>query len=189
MRISELDFRDLRTPRQIGDANPAIKPSIEAPMKAFQYHTTNQANALAILGKLRAAGYTFGKHPRNAGRPLPPMTFNTAAYVTKKGERIYYISWAYSKKAPLPPRRKLGRGKCTQCGKRRQHARGLCPACRFRERYHTDAEFRERQLAKSRKKMAQLYSLPEYRAKRAKYQAVWARNKRRMQREAVGEAA
>ena len=28
MRISELDFRDLRTPRQIGDANPAIKPSI-----------------------------------------------------------------------------------------------------------------------------------------------------------------
>jgi hypothetical protein len=28
VKISALDFRDLRTPRQIGEANPAIRPSI-----------------------------------------------------------------------------------------------------------------------------------------------------------------
>lgn len=28
MRPSELDFRDLRTPRQIAEANPALRPSL-----------------------------------------------------------------------------------------------------------------------------------------------------------------
>ena len=158
-------------------------------MKAFKYHTTNRARALAMVAKIREAGYTFRKHPRNAGTPLPPMTFSTAAYNTNRGERVYYMAWAYSKKAPLPPRRKLGRDKCQECGKRRQHSRGLCLACRFRQRYRDDPAFKAKALAKSRRKMAQLYSIPEWRAKRAKYQAEWARNKRKAKRDQLREAA
>lgn len=156
-------------------------------MKAFQYHTTSKTNALAMVAKLRAAGYSHLQGNDKKFAKLPPLTFTTRTYRSCGPKPVHAMTWAYSKRAPLPPRRKYGRDLCSQCGERRVHTRKLCANCRERERYATDPDFRRRQNEKSRKKMAELYRIDEWRAKRKAYQLKWAKAKRARARE--GRAA
>lgn len=148
-------------------------------MKSFAYRTTSKARVLEMVARIRRAGYTFQKASATSGKPLPAMTFSTSTYTSSGPMRVYSVTWAYGPKAPLPPRRKVGRGICAECGAGRVHAYGLCARCRERQRYRTDPEYRARVLARSRETSARLYrSNPEWKARRRKYQAEWARRKR-----------
>jgi hypothetical protein len=152
-------------------------------MRAFQYQTTNKARALALVAQLRAAGYSHRKPQFNGGKLLPDLTFTTSTYYTCGPKPVYAMTWAYGNRAPLPPRRKLGRSPCSECGTRKVHSKKLCARCYERHRYWSDPEYRKRMNEKSRKKAAELYQRPEWREKRRAYGAAWAKAKRAKARE------
>lgn len=157
-------------------------------MKALQYRTTNRTRALAFVATLRAAGFDHRKKQAARFATLPRKTFSTSTFRSCGPKPVYEIRWAYNSKGPFPPRRKLGRDLCSECRKRRSHARGLCAVCYQRYKYRTDAEYRARVIEKSRETHERLYRDDQWRKRKLAYSAKWAKAKRarlRAEREAA----
>lgn len=145
---------------------------------ALIYRTTDKSKALAFCRELRRAGYEWQKVPNGKFVRIPPMTFRTMTFASSEPKPRYWISYAYSTKAPVPPRRRHGRSTCSVCFTRKIRAHGLCDRCTFKKRYHSEPEFRAFSIERSKAKLAELYKRPEWRERRRKYQAEWGRKRR-----------